>query len=243
VIEEANVRGRHAIVTGASSGMGLGIAQALAQAGYQVMLIGRTAERLAHVVETLRAAGHSVQSRAIDVKDATAMAEAYDAASDDDGRLSVAVHAAGVLYPRSIAESDVHDWEDTIGTNVLGVMFGSHCALKRMSHGDHIINISSVSGRQPSLIAAYCASKYAVTGFTECLRREASPLGIRVTCLEPGVAWTDFNRNMPGDFQQERRDADSLTIEDVAQVVMSLVSLPDHIDIGEVVVRHVAQVF
>jgi NADP-dependent 3-hydroxy acid dehydrogenase YdfG len=222
--------------------MGLGIARALAHAGYDMMLIARTEERLSEVVERFRAKGFAAQSRAIDVKDPDAMAEAYEAAASASGHLAVAVHAAGTVYPGSIAESKASDLQDTIGTNVLGVMYGSQAALHHMKEGGYIINVSSTSGREPSKVAAYCASKYAVTGFTECLRREASPLGIRVTCLEPGLVWTDFNRNMPQEFQAARKETPSLTIEEVGSLVASLISLPDHLDVGELVVRPVSQV-
>jgi NADP-dependent 3-hydroxy acid dehydrogenase YdfG len=239
----SNSGSKHAIVTGASSGMGLGISRALAEAGFAVMLVGRNEERVAQVVQSLKDQGHRVQGSAIDVKDAEAMAETYAAASDENGQLAVAVHAAGTLYPGSIAEGNPNEWADTIGTNLLGVMYGSQQALRRMGSGGCIINVSSVAGRQPSLIAPYCASKYGVTGFTECLRREAAPLGIRVTCFEPGLAWTDFNRNMPSEFQEARREDDALSIEDVAETVMAIVSLPAHVDVGELVVRHVSQTF
>ena len=222
--------------------MGLGIAEMLAAEGAQVMLVGRSEAKVKAETERLAGLGYAIDGRALDVRDAAAMAEAYAAAASSDGRLDIAVQAAGVVYPGSIAEAEPTEWADVIGTNVLGVMYGSREALRRMSAGATIVNVSSTSGREPSKVAAYCASKYAVTGFTECLRREAAPLGVRVVCLEPGLVYSEFNRHMPEDFQQLRREVPSLTPAEVAEVVKRVITLPPHVDLGEIVLRPVSQV-
>lgn len=232
----------HAVVTGASSGMGLGIAERLAAEGLPTTLVGRTESRVSQEVERLAGLGYQVQGFAIDVRDSEAVASVYAKAAGPDGALAVAVHAAGVVYPGSVRDADPVQLADTIDTNVLGVMYGSQQAVRRMREGGYIFNISSTSGREPSKVAAYCASKYAVTGFTECLRREVAPQRIRVTCLEPGLTFSDFNRNMPEDFQQMRREVESMTRQDLGDVVWAMLNLPDHIDIGEAVFRPVSQV-
>ncbi|HEX3957816.1 MAG TPA: SDR family oxidoreductase [Trebonia sp.] len=236
------LQNQHAVVTGASSGMGLGIAEMLASAGANVTLLGRSESKVKRETERLAGLGYAVQGRALDVRDAAAVAEAYAAAASTDGRLDIAVHAAGVVYPGSIAEADPEQWADVIGTNVLGVMYGSREALRRMQAGATIVNVSSTSGREPSKVAAYSASKHAVTGFTECLRREAAPLGVRVVCLEPGLVYSEFNRHMPEDFQQLRREVPSLTPGEVAEVLKRVITLPSHVDLGEIVLRPVSQV-
>lgn len=232
----------HAVVTGASSGMGLGIAERLAAEGLPTTLIGRTEARVKSEVDRLSGLGYHVQGFTVDVRDADALAHAYAAAAADDGSLTVAVHAAGVVYAGSVREADPAELADTIDTNVLGVIYGSQQAVRRMGPGGYIFNISSTSGREPSKVAAYCASKYAVTGFTECLRREVAPQRIRVTCLEPGLTYSDFNRNMPEDFQQMRREVESMTQADLGDVVWSMLTLPPHVNIGEAVFRPVSQV-
>lgn len=232
----------HAVVTGGSSGMGLGIAEKLASEGMPTTLIGRTESRVAGEVERLTGLGYQVQGFAIDVRDAAAIARVYAQAAAPDGSLAVAVHAAGVVYAGSVSEADPAHLADTIDTNVLGVMYGSQQALRRMKEGGYIFNISSTSGREPSKVAAYCASKYAVTGFTECLRREVAPQRIRVTCLEPGLTYSDFNRNMPESFQTARKEVESMTRQDLGEVVWSMLMLPAHVNIGEAVFRPVSQV-
>lgn len=222
--------------------MGLGVAEKLAAEGLPTTLIGRTESRIRPQVERLAGLGYQVQGFAVDVRDAAAVERAYQAAAATDGSLSVAVHAAGVVYAGSIREADPGQLADTIDTNVLGVMYGSQQAARRMSGGGYIFNVSSTSGREPSKVAAYCASKYAVTGFTECLRREVAPQRIRVTCLEPGLTYSDFNRHMPEDFQRMRREVESMTGQDIGEVVWSMMCLPLHVNIGEAVFRPVSQV-
>lgn len=233
--------GRTAIVTGASSGMGRATALALAGAGARVMVIGRSAASQ-EVANEIALAGGTAESAAIDVADYAAMSAAYRRATEWTGHLDIAVHAAGVVFPGSIAEADPAHMKETIDTNLVGVMFGSQLALQNMTEGGYIINISSTSGRAPSKVAAYCASKFGATGFTECLRIECAPLGIRVSCLEPGQVWSNFNRSMPEDFQRMRAEVPSLTAQEIGDVVLSMVALPAHVNIGEMVIRPVSQI-
>lgn len=235
-----DLTGKTAVVTGASSGMGLATARALAGSGARVLMIGRS-EATAKEAEELVAAGHTVESVRLDVADHAAMRAAYETATGWTGSLDIAVHAAGVVFPGSIADADPAQLKETIDANLLGVMYGSQLALQRMTAGGYIINVSSTSGRAPSKVAAYCASKFGVTGFTECLRIEAAPKEVRVTCLEPGQVWSNFNRAMPEEFQQMRREAFSLTSEEIADLILAMVGLPAHVNVGEMVVRPINQ--
>ncbi len=235
-----DLTGKVAVVTGASSGMGRAIARALGHAGATVFLVGLS-EETERLAERFEAKGLKGRGRRADVADYAALTAVYDEAAAVHGTIDFAIHAAGVVYPGSIAGADPDELKTTIDTNLLGVMYGSQLALNRMEDGGYIINISSVSGRAPSKVAAYCASKFGVTGFTECLRIEAAPRNIRVSCVEPGMVHSEFNRHMPEEFQQQRRESDSLDAEHIADIVLAMIGLPPNVTVGELVVRPTSQ--
>ena len=236
----ASLRGKHAVVTGASSGQGLAIARRLARAGASTTMMGRSESAIAEAA-ALRDEGFDARGLQVDVSNYHQLAEAYEQAASDEGKIHIAVHAAGVVRPGSVSDFDPEAWRDIIETNVLGVIYGCREALRRMGRGGYIVNVSSISGREPSANAAYCGSKFAVTGYTESLRRLVADDGIRVACLEPGMVRTQFNRHYPTEFQEARDASPALDPDEIADIVFFMVNLPDHVDIGELVVRPVSQ--
>lgn len=239
-VTSTDLVGRVVVVTGAGSGIGRAVAWALGHAGATVFLVGLSdaVERLAEEFET---AGLDGRARRLDVADHHALARAYEEAAAVHGSIDYAIHAAGVVYPGSIREADPEELKTTVDTNLLGVIHASQLALQRMTGGGYIINVSSVAGRAASAAATYGASKFGVTGFTENLRIEAAPLGIRVTCLEPGLVHSAFNRHRSETVQRQRREAVALEPEDVAEVILALISLPDTVNVGQLVVRPTSQ--
>jgi NAD(P)-dependent dehydrogenase (short-subunit alcohol dehydrogenase family) len=193
--------GHVAVVTGASSGLGLHFAQVLAAAGAAVALMARRADRLAAGVEAITGAGGTARAFALDVTDAASIGPALDAAQDALGPLSIMINNAGVGGEGLALDIPVEVWDDTFAVNVRGVFFGAREAARRMLDNGQaaagqarILNIASVGAHTvlPGL-AAYCASKAAVTQMTRVLAREWARPQIAVNALCPGYIETELN--------------------------------------------------
>lgn len=202
-----DLAGKIAFITGAASGIGLGLAQAFAAAGMRVAITDVEKGALDKAEAGLRDAGADVWSTVLDVTDRAAFARAADAAEAHFGKVHVICNNAGVTSRGPIERASYDDWDWVLGVNLGGVINGVHVFLPRIkAHGEggHIVNTSSIAG----LIAGpgngvYNTSKYAVVGLSETLRAELAPDGIGVTVLCPGSVRTGINdadRNRPKDL-------------------------------------------
>ncbi len=198
---DLQLKQRVAVVTGASSGLGLHFARILAAAGASVALMARRADRLQTAVAEIEAAGGRAAAFALDVADAKAIGPALDAAQAALGPISIMINNAGVGGEGAALDIPVEDWDDTFAVNVRGVFFGAREAARRMlDNGEagaghaRILNIASIGAHTvlPGL-AAYCASKAAVTQMTRVLAREWARQDIAVNALCPGYIETELN--------------------------------------------------
>jgi len=185
--------GKTAIVTGASSGLGLTHAETLAGAGANVVLAARRLENLQALSDRLTAAGHTTMVVRCDVSDSADVAAMIDAAWTRFGRVDVLVNNAGVVAEGGMMPERVpHDlFEQTIRTNVLGVWYGCREVGARMladGKGGSIVNVASIAGLSgvPDFPPAYHASKAAVINLTRSLACSWADRGIRVNALAPG---------------------------------------------------------
>ena len=181
------------LITGASAGIGEGIARVAAQAGAKLVLGARRTERLQTLAAELRDAGAQVVYRALDVTQRESMDDFVAFARESFGSVDVLVNNAGVMPLSPMRSLKVDEWDRMIDVNIRGVLHGIAAVLPVMDaqgHG-HIINISSVGGLSVSPTAAvYCATKYAVRAISEGLRQESDAL--RVTCVYPGVVESEL---------------------------------------------------
>ena len=181
------------LVTGASSGIGAGIARELAGAGAKVMLGARRTERLDELAAELRAQGADVLTRRLDVTDRADVAAFADEARQAWGRVDVIVNNAGVMPLSLMASMKVDEWDRMIDVNIKGVLYGIAAVLPEMTArgSGHIVNIASIGALAVSPTAAvYCATKYAVRAISDGLRQERDD--IRVTCIHPGVVESEL---------------------------------------------------
>ncbi|WP_372499894.1 SDR family NAD(P)-dependent oxidoreductase [Williamsia maris] len=180
------------LVTGASRGLGRSITSAALESGHSVVAGVRS---IAHLDDLAAAHGDRLRVVALDVTDAAAARAAVATAVDSFGGLDVVVNNAGYANIASIEEVDAGDFREQVATNLFGVVNVTRAALPvlRRQRSGHVIQISSVGGRlaTPGL-GAYQTSKWAVGGFSSVLATEVSPLGIKVTVLEPGGMRTDW---------------------------------------------------
>jgi len=188
-----------AIVTGASSGIGLAIAKALGRESAAVVLAGRTAEPMEKAADEISANSGRALVRRVDVRDEKQMRDLVDSAVKEYGKLDVMVNNAGVNPFDNVLEGDVGKWRETLETNVIGLALGCREAYRVMKgKGGHIVNMSSVAARYAEPDGPmYAASKHAAGALTESLRLALQGKNIRVTAVMPGAVATSLVRSMP----------------------------------------------
>ena len=186
--------GRRALVTGAGRGIGAAVAAALAQAGAHVTLCARTASEIEQGASALRAAGYNADWLTLDVTDLPAFAEAMAAAEP----YGIFVNNAGTNRPNPFTAVPVEDFDHVMGLNVRAAFFAAQAVARRMIAAEvkgSIINMSSqmghVGGANRSL---YCASKWAMEGFSKAMAIELAPHGIRVNTLAPTFIETPLTK-------------------------------------------------
>lgn len=234
-----------AIITGASSGIGRATALALAGKGSRLSLLARSESDLSEVVEEAKARGVSdVRYFACDVRDESAVDRAVVATLDGFGRIDVLINSAGLSLNGEVDGYSLEDWRAVIDTNLTGTFLTCRAVLPAMKRqgGGQIINISSGAGRNGiKEMAAYCASKFGVIGFTESLALEVRNQNIRVSVLLPGSVATDFSRvaKRSGGARTEaaREIGYSMTAAEVASVIVAMLEQPDQAWISEVTLR------
>jgi len=234
-MKKVDLAGRAAIVTGGSRGIGKAIARALVAEGMDVALCARDGAAAARTAEELtkRGPGRAI-SGACDVADYTAVAAFVSRTAGDLGRLVVLVNNAGVGAFASVADMDPAEFRRVIDTNLVGVFNFCHAAIPSMraTGSGYIVNISSLAATNAFAGgAAYNASKFALTGFSEALMQDVRYDNIRVSYVMPGSVATEFAGNEPG------AGADwKLAPDDVAQVVVDLLkfdprALPSRVEL------------
>jgi NADP-dependent 3-hydroxy acid dehydrogenase YdfG len=231
---------RVAVVTGASSGIGMATARGLASAGYRVIVGARRFERL-----TALAAEIGGEAKALDVTDAASVV-AFVAAAPARVHLLVN-NAGGAKGLDSVSRAEDGDWEWMFAANVIGLMRVTRALLPNLESGrGHIVNVTSIAGREvyPGG-AGYTAAKHAAVAVTRTLRLELNGKPVRVTDVAPGLVETEFSLvRFAGDAERAAavyKGLTPLTAEDIADCIVWAATRPPHVNIDEIVVKPVAQ--
>ena len=236
-------------VTGASSGIGEATALACAQAGAAVALAARRKDRIEALAARIAEEGGRALAVETDVSSEQDARRFIERAHGELGRLDVLVNNAGVMLLGPIAGADTEEWRRMIDANVYGVLYCTHAALPLMlAQGEgHVVNVSSVAGRFARAgSGVYNLTKFGVGAFSEALRQETAPLGVRVTLVEPGAVATELaGHNREEVLQQIRKmfaDVTPLVAEDIARAVMYAIGQPANVSVNELLVRPSRQV-
>lgn len=229
------------LITGASSGIGAGIARELGAAGAKIMLGARRTDRLEALADEIRGKGGEVMTRRLDVIDRADVAAFAEAAREGFGRVDVIVNNAGVMPLSLMASLKVEEWDQMIDVNIKGVLYGVAAVLPEMTArgSGHIINIASIGALAVSPTAAvYCATKYAVRAISDGLRQENDK--IRVTCVHPGVVESELAGTITDPVAAEAMKtyrAIALQPDAIGRAVRFAIEQPDDVDVNEIVIR------
>ncbi len=221
--EMESIRGKVALVTGGSRGIGLAIASALVAEGVSVSVTGLHDASLSAARGQIESAGPApVETLRADVRQYEDVERALAATVGRFGGLDILVNNAGVGIFADVAEMTPGQWSEIIDTNLTGVFNACHAAIPHLRRrgGGYIVNISSLAGKNAFTGgAAYCASKAGLNAFSEALMQEVRYDNIRVSYVMPGSVSTGFgDRGSSGDADWK------LAPEDVARVVVDLIS-------------------
>ncbi|KPJ83223.1 MAG: hypothetical protein AMS19_05090 [Gemmatimonas sp. SG8_23] len=227
-----NLTGKVAIVTGATKGIGLAIAERMVNEGMSVVVSARTESDVTTVVERLGAHAMGVPC---DVSDPDACQALVDATIDRFGRLDVLVNNAGLGVFKPISELSVEEWRLQIDVNLGGVFYCSKAALPHLSaSGDgFIVNIGSLASRNSFATGTgYNASKFGLLGLSEAMMLDVRYDDVRVSIVMPGSVNTPFNNNQMASERGWKLEAD-----DCALAVMQLLEYPKEAHVSRVEMR------
>ncbi|MGI4779159.1 MAG: SDR family oxidoreductase [Janthinobacterium lividum] len=237
-----DLTGKVAVITGASSGIGEATARLLVAEGVNVVLVARRREQIEEIAAELGALASTICA---DVADSAQVSRVFDAVRDRFGGLDLLFNNAGLGVNAPFETSDPADWKQMIDVNLYGVLHCTQAAipLLRGRPGAMISSVSSVGGRYGvASWSVYSATKFAVVGFHDALRKELGPEGIRVAVIEPGAVWTEFGHNVAEAMRDRRESLDALTAEDVAQALVYSFAQPPRVLVEEILIRPVRQI-
>lgn len=232
-----DLKGKVAVITGTTAGLGLEFSRTLIERGSTVFGLARRREKLAQVEKEL---GHDFHGIVCDVSDEEQVNEAAAQIESETERIDILVNNAGLGRFGPVDEASLDDWDVQVDTNLKGVFLCTRAfvpVMKRQNadsgFGGHIINVSSVAGLvgNPN-ISIYNATKFGLKGFSEALMKEVREDGIKVTCIYPGSIETEFFDVAGIQISQQ-----PMTARDITSTLIHVLEAPDNYLISEVAMR------
>lgn len=226
-----------AVITGASSGIGEGIAKGLALEGANVVLAARSVDKLAQIKREINEQGNenvlTVQTDVSIQQDIDNLVKKAEAAFD---HIDVLVNNAGQMLTAPVLSGKVGEWEQMIDVNIKGLLYGIHSVLPAMLNrsSGHIINVASVSSFEVTKNSTvYSATKSAVQAISTGLEKELARTGVRITNISPGMVDTRASGDIPNS------DRKKLETSDIANAVIYAITQPPYVNVNEITIRPV----
>ena len=243
-------KGKVALVTGASSGIGRAIAVELARAGMKVAVWARRLERLEALVAEDGVDAAQLMPRSVDLRDEAAILAGFAAIRDVWGGVDVVINNAGLGHAEPLVSGQTERWREMLEVNVLALCVCTREAVSDMHRHDapgHVIHVSSMAAhRVPDGSGVYSATKYAVRSLTEGLRMELRAMDspVRVTAISPGFVETEFAAHYHKSEEVAREvygRYQVLTSEDVARAVRYVLEQPPWVQVHDILMRPTRQ--
>lgn len=239
---------RIALITGATSGIGLSTARTLAQHNFSLIICGRRQERLEQLKKEL-GEKCEVMTLSFDVRNKEEVLQLISTLPAEWHQIDVLINNAGNAHGLApINNGDTEDWDAMIDINVKGLLYVSKAVIPGMVErkSGHIVNIGSIAGKEVYPNGnVYCASKHAVDALNNGMRLDLNPYGIKVTAINPGLVETEFSLVR---FKGDKNKADTtyrgmepLTPEDIAETILFVVTRPAHVNISDLTIFPTAQ--
>ena len=230
------LKGKVALVTGASSGIGRALSLAFAKAGASVLLVARREEKLHEAVETIAREGGDAAYHVADVRVVPALYDLVDVALARFKKLDILVNNAGLGYRAPLSDLKRSEIAEMIETDLNAAIYLTQAALPALARSapSEIVNVASIAGLESFAEGTvYCAAKAGLVAFSRALALEVKPAGIRVTTLCAGSIDTPFFDTFRPTTEPSRR----LRPEDAVKAVMNVLTSPPHVLYGEIVIR------
>lgn len=240
---------KNVLITGATSGIGKAAALQFAGQGSNLVLFARRTDLLVEVKQLCEANGVTVHTAVCDVRENSSVIAAIAGIPESLQKIDILVNNAGMARGfEPLIAGNPEDWEETLDTNVKGLLFVTREVARQMAerNSGHIINIGSTAGHDvyPNG-SVYCASKYAVKAITQALRIEFVAKNIRISTVDPGMVETNFSVvRFSGDKARAEnvyKGITPLTPEDVADAIIYVAGRPPHVSINELILTPTAQ--
>jgi NADP-dependent 3-hydroxy acid dehydrogenase YdfG len=243
------IKGKIALITGASSGIGYSTAKALAREGAKIVAGARRIEKLNDLKAEIENQGGEIAIQRLDVTQKDDCFDFANLAIEKYGNIDILVNNAGLMPLSFFKNQKIDEWDRMVDVNIKGVLYCTAAVIPHMTKNKsgHIVNISSTAGRIVFPAGSvYCATKHAITAFSEGLRQEFSVRSnIRVTCVEPGVVATELTETITdsslSSFIENAKKMESLQADDIANSILYALQTPNHVNVNEILLRPVQQ--
>jgi NADP-dependent 3-hydroxy acid dehydrogenase YdfG len=243
------VKDKVVVITGASSGIGYATALALAKAGAKVAAGARRVDKLEFLQKEIHESDREILIEKLDVTKKEDCNSFINIVLKKWNHIDILINNAGIMPLSFFKNLKINEWEQMIEVNLKGVLYCTAAVIPNMinNKSGHIINISSVAGRIVFPAGSvYCATKHAITAFSEGLRQELSQrYNIKVTCIEPGVVATELpntitDKALEG-FVESVKKMEALQADDIANAIVYALESPRYVNVNEILLRPMSQ--